>query len=73
MQYKLQKLGSQQYDRHSRSRDQGCKMDRKSNCVMLRLRPTLRKMNCVSCEIAIPLSKSNCYCEKLPNRNCEKL
>ena len=26
---------------------------RKSNCVMLRLRPALRKMNCVSCEIAI--------------------
>ena len=26
---------------------------RKSNCVILRLRPTPRKMNCVSCEIVI--------------------
>ena len=41
--------------------------------IMLRLRPALRKLNCVSCEIAILLSKLNCDCEKLRNRNCEKL
>ena len=40
-------------------KDQCCKIGRKSNGVSL--------------EIAIQLSKSNCDCEKLRNRNCEKL
>ena len=52
---------------------QGCKMGRKSNCVICEIANFFSNSNCVSCEIAIPLSKSNCDCEKLRNRNCEKL
>ena len=52
---------------------QGCKMDRKSNCVSCEIANSFSNSDCVSCEIVIQLSKLNCDCEKLRNRNCEKL